>query len=353
MYTKNGSVTVSGTVGNDTILEAQGLSVEFKQRGGSTALRALDSVSVHLVKGETLGLVGESGSGKTTLGRTVAGLQATQNGHIKILGHEIHPGQGMPSQIRRQVQVVFQDPSGSLNPRQTVGSCIAEPLRIFKIVPKVETHARVIELLRIVGLSVDLVDRLPHQLSGGQKQRVAIARAIASQPQIVVCDEPVSALDISIQAQILNLLMSLQASTGMTYLFISHDLAVVRQVSHRIAVMYRGKIVEQGAAELVLKTPRHPYTAALLSAIPSLEGTRRRILLAGEVENSKLESTNAGCCFQQRCWFREKLENSDICLTTSPDLTPISVDGNEHSSACHFINNADYLDALASVATQL
>lgn len=328
-------------VQDQTVLEAQGLSIEFKGRHRGSTVRAVDSVSLNLFEGETLGIVGESGSGKTTLGRTLAGLQTISTGDINILGHKIDKNMLFPRQIRDQVQMIFQDPSGSLNPRQTVGSIIAEPLLSFKILPKTARRERVLDLMKIVGLGHDLLDRLPHQLSGGQKQRVAIARAIAPEPKIVICDEPVSALDVSIQAQILNLLTSLQMSMHMSYIFISHDFAAVRQVSHRIAVMYRGRIVEEGRAESVLMNPCHPYTTALLSAVPGLKGTREHTRITTEGDGSKIESNIVGCGYQQRCWLQKKLENPDICLNTTPNLTTVSVKSFGHSSACHFLNDPE------------
>ncbi|MCL1796325.1 MAG: ABC transporter ATP-binding protein, partial [Clostridia bacterium] len=278
-------------------------------------LRAVDDVSFEVRKGETLGLVGESGCGKTTVGRTLIRLYEPTGGKIFYGGEEI-TGADM-TKYRRSMQMVFQDPYSSLDPRMTVGDIVAEPLDILNLCKGAERQERVVEQLRLVGMNSEHMSRFPHEFSGGQRQRISIARALAVKPDFLVCDEPVSALDVSIQAQVINMLISLQEKMGLTYLFIAHDLAVVRHISNRVAVMYLGHMVEFGDTLDLFKHPRHPYTKALLSAIPmpdpKTNRASKRQLLHGDVPNPL--SPPPGCAFSSRCpEFREE------CAQASPAL---------------------------------
>jgi oligopeptide/dipeptide ABC transporter ATP-binding protein len=284
------------------VLEVHHLAKEFQVRTPGRGprrrvLRAVDDVSFTLAEGETLGLVGESGCGKSTLGRSVLHLIDPDGGDVVIDGHRVRNGDDRA--LRRTAQLVFQDPYSSLPPKMRVGHILAEPLRIHRVVPREGTEKRVLSLLRDVGLKPDHARAFPHQLSGGQRQRVSIARALAVEPRLIVADEAVSALDVSVQAQILNLLRDLQQQHGIAYLFISHDLGVVRYMSHRIAVMYLGRIVELGAAEDVVSRPLHPYTRELLAAVPRL-GSRGEPL-AIESEPPSPVDPPGGCAFHPRC----------------------------------------------------
>jgi oligopeptide/dipeptide ABC transporter ATP-binding protein len=291
-------------------------------------VRAVDGVSFSIRAGETLGLVGESGCGKSTTGRSIIRLTEPTGGKVFFDGVDVASmSRGDLRQVRQDMQFVFQDPFSSLNPRLRIRDIVAEPLHGG---PKLMRRKRVDELLELTGLNVDYADRYPHQLSGGQRQRVGIARALASDPKLLILDEPVSSLDVSIQAQIINLLKRLQAELGTAYLFIAHDLAVVRHISHRIAVMYLGKIVEQGERADIFQRPAHPYTQSLLSSVPiadPIQGrARRRILLQGELPSASNIPT--GCRFRTRCWKAD-----DMCTTEIPELRPR--DAYQQLVACH------------------
>jgi oligopeptide transport system ATP-binding protein len=307
-------------------------------------VHAVDDVSLSIAKGETLGLVGESGCGKSTLGRTIVRLLEPSGGQILFEGRDIThlKTRGLRS-LRREMQMIFQDPYASLNPRKRVGSIIGDPLKIHKIGSKSERKRRVQELLEIVGLSPEHYNRFPHEFSGGQRQRIGVARALALRPKLIIADEPVSALDVSIQSQILNLLKDLQNEFDLTYLFIAHDLGVVRHVSDRIAVMYLGKMVELSPAEALYQRPIMPYTEALLSAVPvpdpDLAAARERIVLTGDVP-SPIDPP-PGCRFHPRCRYM-----TDVCREIEPPLT----DYDSHLAACHHPLNVSKDEALQAEA---
>jgi oligopeptide/dipeptide ABC transporter ATP-binding protein len=305
------------------IVRVQGLTKEFPV-GQDRVLRAVDGVEFEIGKGETLGLVGESGSGKSTTGRILIGLIPPSAGEIDLFGQRIGGGR-MPDAIRRRMQFVFQDPSGALNPRMRAGDSIAEPM-VIAGETRANRTARVAELLSLVGLPRDAAERYPHEFSGGQRQRIGIARALALQPDFIICDEPVSALDVSMQAQVINLLLDLQERLSLSYLFIAHDLAVVRSISTNVAVMYAGRLVEIAPRRQLYESPRHPYTQALLAAVPRPDPDRPRgKALGGEIPS--VIDPPAGCAFAARCPMAEPR-----CRQERPALRQLATG---HRAACH------------------
>lgn len=315
------------------LIEARDLVRIYQIRHGlfgrPTPVRAVDGVSLQVMPGETLGIVGESGSGKSTLGRMLLGIDDAQDGSIRF------QGQPMPARhtaewraLRARMQLVFQDPLAALDRRVTIGRQIGEPLEIHRLIPREHQGTRVTELMKAVGLRADQADRYPHELSGGQRQRVVIARALASRPKLIVCDEPVSALDVSIQAQVVNMMRDLQESNGIAMVFISHDLKVVRNIADRVVVMYLGRIVEEASSDAVFRTPQHPYTRALVSSVPlsgkPLEG---RVILQGEPPNPA--NRPSGCAFHPRCPLAQ-----DICRSVVPQLIDID---EGRTAACHVV----------------
>jgi oligopeptide/dipeptide ABC transporter ATP-binding protein len=313
--------------------------VLFKRRIGTVG--AVDGVSLEVRRGETLGVVGESGCGKTTTARAIVRLNRPQSGSILFDGHELVGLEGEElRRLRRRIQMVFQDPYASLDPRWTIGDIVAEPLRAHGVGTPKERRSRVSALLEVVGLPGGALHRYPHEFSGGQRQRIGLARALALHPDLIVADEPISALDVSIRAQILNLLSDLQAEFGLTYLVIAHDLAAVRHISDRVVVMYLGRVVEHATTSELFRSPLHPYTVALLSAAPlpnpELEAKRERIVLTGDVPSPA--TPPAGCRFHPRCWLREQLGNPARCVEEDPALRHIRP---EHPVACHFAERLD------------
>ena len=319
----------------DALIEVDDLSVTFRSEHGH-ALRAVDDVTLRIAEGEVLGLVGESGCGKTTIAKCIAGRIAPTSGVVRFDGREL--GARRATEDRRAIQMVFQDPYSSLNPRHTVGTIVGAPLRLQQVKTEKGVKASVQELLELVGLNPEHYNRYPHEFSGGQRQRIGIARTLALRPKLIVADEPVSALDVSIQAQVINLMEDLQNELGMTYVVIAHDLSVVRHISDRVAVMYLGKLVEMASRDQIYARPRHPYTVALMSAVPVPEPVRsesgqrqrrQRIRLTGDVP-SPLNPPPA-CRFHTRCWKAQ-----EVCRTLEPPLVEL-IPG--HQVACHFPEN--------------
>ncbi len=328
-------------VASKTLVDVRDLKMHFPLTRGLILqrvvgyVRAVDGISFSIERGKTLGLVGESGSGKTTIGRTIVRLYKPTSGQILFNDVDLATLKGEQlRQVRQRVQMIFQDPYASLNPRFTIGSLVAEPMYIYKVASSKEIRERTLELLRVVGLRTEYIDRYPHEFSGGQRQRIAVARALAINPEFVIADEPVSALDVSIRAQVLNLLQRLQQQFNLTYLFVSHDLSVVRHVADRIAVMYLGKIVELSDRDELYNAPKHPYTKALLSAVPipdpQIEKRRKRIILSGDLPSPI--NLPSGCRFHTRCPMAQ-----DICREVEPAFE--AKEGNQHFAACHFSEN--------------
>jgi len=323
---------------DDALLDVRDLRVSFAQRGHALfrrppSVRAVDGISFAMRHGRTLGLVGESGSGKSTLARALLRLVPAASGQIRFDGHDLLALDAADMRrTRRHLQVIFQDPFGSLDPQMTVGEIVAEPLRVHGIVSGQDVASRVTELLQSVGLQPEHAQRYPRQFSGGQRQRVAIARALATSPRLIICDEPVSALDVSVQSQIINLLVDLSRSAGLTYLFITHNFAIVRQIADEVAVMYLGRIVEYGPTDAVFENPRHPYTAALLASVPLIDPGARHLplrVLGGEPPSPA--SPPPGCRFHPRCLLAE-----GRCRTDDPRLEIRPGVRSNQLSACHF-----------------
>ena len=322
------------TKGNKKLVEVRGLKMWFPIRRGLLQrhvgdVKAVDGISFDVYQGETLGLVGESGCGKSTTGRSILQLYRPTAGEVYFTGQDLTKLKGENlRQMRRQMQMIFQDPYASLNPRMTVGSIVAEPMEVHNIGTKAERLERVRELLKVVGLNPYFINRYPHEFSGGQRQRIGVARALAVNPSFIVCDEPISALDVSIQAQVINLLEDLQEQFGLTYLFIAHDLSVVRHISDRIAVMYLGKVMELADRDELYRNPMHPYSQALLSAVPIpdpvIEEKRKRIILEGDVPSPA--NPPKGCNFCTRC-----PKVLDMCREQEPEFRDY---GSGHYVAC-------------------
>jgi oligopeptide transport system ATP-binding protein len=331
---------VSASVRPDVVLKAENLVKHYPIKAGvlrRTAghVKAVDGVSFELYKGETLGIVGESGCGKSTLGRMLMRLEEPTAGKLTFDGVDVYSQKGPNMRrLRRDIQIVFQDPYTSLNPRKTVGDIVGEPFEIHReVVAKGGRRRRVQELLELVGLNPEHINRYPHQFSGGQRQRIGIARGVALNPKVIICDEPVSALDVSVQAQVVNLLEQLQRELGLAYIFIAHDLSVVRHISDRVGVMYLGKLVELGDEDQIYSRPTHPYTQALLSAVPLPDPTMRKmreqIVLTGDVPSPA--NPPAACRFHTRCWKAQ-----EICGIDEPPLIERPDGESAHLSACHF-----------------
>ena len=312
----------------EVLVKADHVKVYFKGKKRGQTVKAVDDVSFEIMKGETFGVVGESGCGKSTLGRTLIRLQQPTEGHIYLNGTDIAGLKGAQlKEMRKEAQIIFQDPSACLNPRRTIKQILMEPFEIHNLKGKIDVDAKIMELLQLVGLDSYHLSRYPHELSGGQKQRIGIARALALEPQIIICDEAVSALDVSVQAQVLNLLQELKEKLGLTYFFISHNLNVVYQVSDRVCVMYLGKMVEIANYDQLYEKRYHPYTEALLSAIPQVdqEEQKERIHLEGEVPSPY--DPPSGCHFHTRC-----PKACDKCRQTAPELKEVAPG---HYVACH------------------
>jgi len=316
------------------LLEVRDLVTRYETggflRGPRRHVYAVNGVSFDLAAGETLGLVGESGSGKSTVGRTILRLTPATAGSVRFAGTDVLASEGPALRaLRCRMQIVFQDPYSSLDPRMNLGRAVAEGIEIHRLVPAAEIEARVARLLEEVGLDPSYMARYPHECSGGQRQRIGIARALAVNPDFLICDEPVSALDVSVQAQVLNLLADLQKARGLAFLFIAHDLAVVRQLAHRIAVMYFGRVVELADSETVIHRPRHPYTRALLSAVPVPDPSRQRVRIVLSGEPPRPSAPPSGCPFYSRCFHPMK---SRRCVDELPQLRPVD----DSMVACHY-----------------
>jgi oligopeptide transport system ATP-binding protein len=339
----------------EPILEVRNLVKHFPLTQGILfrrqigAVKAVDDVSFELYQGETLGIVGESGCGKSTVAKLLMNLEKPTAGQIFYKGEDIAKLSGRALRaVRRNIQMVFQDPYTSLNPRMTVGDIIGEPFEIHpEVAPKGDRRKKVQELLDVVGLNPEYVNRYPHQFSGGQRQRIGIARGLALNPEIIICDEPVSALDVSVQAQVINLMERLQNEFDLSYVFIAHDLSIVRHISDRVGVMYLGKIVELGSDAEIYDHPTHPYTQALLSAVPQPDPEtreqRERIILTGDVPSPA--NPPSGCRFRTRCWKAQDRCAEEVPLLAVPERFANADSGAKHPSACHFAEEKDVVHA--------
>ncbi len=352
----HGPAVASAAESDPPLLRIEDLVKHFEIKGGllgiSTvgAVHAVDGVSFEVRRGETLGLVGESGCGKTTLGKVILRLLEPTSGHVYLKGRDLTSMSRQElSEVPKQMQVVFQDPYASLNPRMTVGEIVGEGPMVHGLKDKAKLEELVRDLLAKVGLNQSHIHRYPHEFSGGQRQRIGIARALALNPDFIVLDEPVSALDVSIQSQVLNLLADLQEELGLTYLFIAHNLAVVQHISDRVGVMYLGKLVELADVADLYAQPMHPYSVALLSAVPEADPRRRkrRLVLRGDVPSPV--APPPGCRFHTRCWLREQLADPERCEVEEPALRDV---GGGHMSACHFAEQvtAETVAAVAAVS---
>jgi oligopeptide/dipeptide ABC transporter ATP-binding protein len=327
------------TTASPPLLVVEDLKKHYPVRGGVWGgtigqVRAVDGVSFSVRQGETLGLVGESGCGKSTLGRTIMRLEDPTDGRVRFEGHDLaHASRRELFGLRRDIQMIFQDPYSSLNPRMSVGEIVREPLAVHQVGTKAAQRETVRALFETVGLSADMLDRYPHEFSGGQRQRIGVARALALDPKLVIADEPVSALDVSVQSQVLNLMVRLQRERGLTYVFISHDLSVVEHVSDTVAIMYLGRIVEKGPVERIFGAPAHPYTRALLAAVPSADPRASREVVPLEGEAPSPVTPPPGCAFAPRCPFV-----IEACTAAMPPLEPVGAPppdaAREHVAAC-------------------
>jgi oligopeptide/dipeptide ABC transporter ATP-binding protein len=318
----------------DALVQVRNLKKYFDVKGKGK-LHAVDDVSFDINLGETLGLVGESGCGKSTVGNVMMGLHSATSGHMFFNGKDVFTANKRERfDLCKKIQIVFQDPYSSLNPRKTIKTILEEPYRIQKTAKGKDLQNKIKDICKETGITEDFLDKYPHELDGGKRQIVGIARALSLSPELIVCDEPVSSLDVSIQATIINLLMDLQAKKGISYLFISHDLSVVRHISKRIAVMYLGQIIEIAPTDTIFEDALHPYTIALLSAVPQIDIGNKisRIILKGDVPSPL--NPKEGCRFAPRCWMAQ-----DICKTKTPPLQPVE-GGNEHCVACHFFKES-------------
>ncbi len=337
--------SAAGRVKAENLVEVENLKVYFPIRAGFLqrtigSVKAVDDISFEVRRGETLGLVGESGCGKSTTGRAVIRLREPTAGKVSFDGVDLFSLKSNAlRRLRRKMQIIFQDPYSSLDPRMTVNAIIGEPIDTHGLMKGAAKRERIAELLETVGLDPRFVNRYPHEFSGGQRQRIGVARALAVEPEFIVCDEPISALDVSIQAQVLNLLTDLRERLGLTYLFIAHDLSVVKHISDRVAVMYLGKLVEVGPPDILYNGPGHPYTRALLSAVPvpdpMTERRRKRVILKGDVPSPV--NPPSGCRFHTRCWLYERLGKPENCRTEDP---PLRVLQGDHRAACHYAEEA-------------